>query len=113
MNGLPKDFDASGFVGRTLDVMTVGQYQLTLVFSGNCTINIEGKIAVAASGLVELPTSILLIYPFINKEVTAASATESGTLTLVFENETKLQIFDSNTHLESYHFYFGKELFVV
>jgi hypothetical protein len=114
MYGLPKNFDASSFIGKTLEVLVVGQWQLTLRFSENCTINIEGQIAINSEMPTDLPDSLSTAYPLINQTIQSAFATEDGTLTLAFENGTKLQILDSEKNFESYNISFGgKELFVV
>ena len=114
MYGIPKNFDPGRFAGRTLESLSVGQHVVALVFSANCTINIEGQIAINSGNAVEVPASLLQLYPLINKDVSSALATEKGTLTLAFADGTELHIFDSNRNFESYNFSFdGKELFIV
>jgi Family of unknown function (DUF6188) len=114
MYGLPKNFDAAGFIGRTLEVLVVGQYQLTLRFSESCTINVEGLLAIDSGAPIDLPDSMNAVYPLINQTIESASATEDGTLSLIFGNGTILRILDSETTFESYNFSLGgKELFVV
>ena len=114
MYGLPPNFDVTGFIGKTLEVLVVGQYQLTLRFSENYTINVEGLIALNSEPSVDLPDSLSAIYCLINQTVDSASATEDGTLALAFGNGTTLQILDSEKNFESYNFSLGgKELFVV
>jgi hypothetical protein len=114
MNGLPKNFDATGFIGKTLEVLVIGQYQLTLRLSEDCTINVEGLIAINSEEPIDLPDSMIAIYPLINQIVESASATEDGTLALTFGNGTTLRILDSEANFESYNFSLaGKELVVV
>jgi len=113
MYGLPPNFDATGFIGKTLDLLVVGKWQLTLRFSEDCTINIEGKIAVNSEAPIYLPNSLAAAYQLINQVVDSASGTEDGTLTLHFGNGSTLRVFDSQEKFESYNFNMNGEGLIV
>jgi hypothetical protein len=114
MFGLPENFDANGFIGKTLEIVTFGQYNTSLTFSDGYLVDIEGKISINSGAPVDLPDSLPQLYPLINHTIQRAQASANGTLTLIFENETALHILDSNDHFESYQLTLGsKELIVV
>jgi Family of unknown function (DUF6188) len=114
MNGLPDNFDASPFVSQTLEAVSFGQYQVALRFTNNIVINVESHFSVNDSKSMGLRDVLASLYDLINLSVEAASSLSSGTLRLTFENQTTLDILDSNDRYESYSIALAdKELIVV
>jgi hypothetical protein len=114
MNGLPDNFDASPFISQTLEAVSFGQYQVALLFTNNIVINVEGHFSVNDSKSIGLRDALVSLYDLINLSVEAASSLPNGTLRLTFENQTTLDILDSNDRYESYSIALAdKELIVV
>lgn len=102
MYGLPADFKADFFCGKTLDLVCLTRYQTYLHFSGECLVSIEGEISIGGIRNSKLPNSLSDLYPLIDQEITVAESSVTGTLSLTFEKGKTLLIKDSNENFESY-----------
>ena len=102
MYGLPDDFDYGIFAGRALRVVSYAEYSMYLHFDRDCTISIEGTIAIDDSDPVEVsqhPTSVIFL---IGATVSSARRESLGTMCLQFETDHIIRIFDSFAMYESY-----------
>jgi hypothetical protein len=119
MYGLPVDTDVSAFVGTELTSLSLGKWQVSLVFGHIATscITVEGDYSVglgthvtrfdsSAGGIRELAELLM-------ETVTAAGVEEEGTLRLTFANGTVVQVHDSETAYESYQFTIDGHTWVV
>lgn len=108
MHGLPEDFDAAFFVGRTLELVCFSENQVTLHFDGDLSLTIESsfsyKKASESSGqVVRIPPSESQLMQLIGISVAEVSSSRGGTLVLTFSNEHVFRCFDDSTQFESYH----------
>src|SRR5262245_9846338 len=123
MYRLPKNIDLSFFVGKTLNSVAFAVNVIHLIFDDGVRVNIESTFQyqqkheqdhhllgtmqsvykIQSSGLMQLAGQI----------VVAASGTEDGTLSLIFENGHMLHCFDDLEGYECYNFTDGKQLWVV
>ena len=51
MHGLPKDFDGSMFIGRTVEVISFAAYSIVVSFDNNVSITIESSFEHLLPGL--------------------------------------------------------------
>ncbi len=117
MYGLPEDFDAGIFVGRTVQLVSVSAFQIHLDFDEDIQIGIASDYSVQRSSgsgnTVSPPMVDQTLFSLIEKRVTAAAADDEGTLTLTFENGLKLKVFDPNEDDESYEIMIGDRSIIV
>jgi hypothetical protein len=103
MYGLPDDFKTDFLCGRTLNFVSFVKYQVYLHFSGECTISVEGEIALDKGERQGLPCSVLCLFQLIDQQIVSASSQTDGTLSLVFDNGSTLHIHDSDKRFEAYN----------
>src|SRR5450631_2280119 len=100
MFGLPEDFDASFFVGRTLELICFAIYQVNLHFDNHVGMRVEGPFAYQRQGSkakispIQQPVQVSNLMELLEHSVIAASGEKDGTLTLTFDNGDVLQCFD-------------------
>jgi hypothetical protein len=107
MNGLPATFNASTFIGNVLDAICFSANTINFSFQDDVLITVMGSfihrdtkattpnkqcVPVSSSGLMALT----------GKVVQLAEARQDGTLTLHFENDHTLILFDDSRQYESY-----------
>jgi hypothetical protein len=117
---LPEDTDLSAFVGCELGLVSVGLHQVNLNFDGlrKIGIAIEGEYAVTRPGEVQVRYSAPrdgapVLVSLLGAAVTSADVTADGTTTIQLVDGTAIEIYDSETHYESYQIYIGERLIVV
>jgi hypothetical protein len=125
--GLPPDIDVSFLVDVTLTQVPVGEYQVQLHFteSGPVTpayrppwISVESTASVTAQdgSTTIFDTSPELgrsLVDLLGRTVTAATGKRDGTLTLLWDDGTQVEILDSSDQYESYQFGHEDVYFVV
>lgn len=118
MYGLPSDFDASFFVGVTLEMICFNANQISLQFDKKVVLTIEGRYlhkkgaADQPAQIVSLPVSKSDLMLLLERSVSLASGAEDGTLTLVFDNRHSLTCFD-DAQYESYRIKIGEQEIIV
>jgi hypothetical protein len=120
MYGLDTDTDLSELRGCALTFVGFGEYQLQLAFSGatDCSISVEGAFKVSGpSGrpvtyrdAVAGATALLRL---LGRTVESATVPEGGTVRMTFDDESVVDILDSEAHYESYQLNLGSHLIVV
>jgi hypothetical protein len=117
MYGLPENFDASFFVGQTLEMVSFNANQLYLHFSGKITITVESTFSYQSGNTqpatIRVPVKQSNLMQLLEHTVSKASGDRNGTLTLVFDNDDLLQCFDSSKSYESYQIKYGNRTIVV
>ena len=113
MYGLPKDFDGSFLVGRTLETVCFAQFQVYLHFDANITIGIESAYSYRTDQVVDVPVQESNLMQLLGSTVSAARGDETGTLSLLFSNGDRLQVFDTTKQYESYTISYGDQVIVV
>jgi len=108
MYGLPEDFDPTGFVGRTVEVVSFtantvhidldGDYSLTVTSSFEHGSEQRGEGAVRAS----VPVKFSGLMRLIGSPVVAAEVERPGTLLLRFDDGQTFRCFDDMEDYESY-----------
>lgn len=119
MYGLPTDFDAGCFIGRTLEQICFNQNQVAWHFDSKIAIISEAPFLYrenAASPKTEI--SIPVVTPpflqLIGDSVRGASGNPNGTLRIEFESGPALEFVDASKQYESYRISIGarKEIIV-
>lgn len=107
MHGLPATFDATVFVGSTLDSVTFAVNVIHLAFDSGLSISVNARVCyraeVAQVTLVdELPVRESRLMLLIGKAVSGAACDTNGFLTLELEDGGLIQVTDELSNFESY-----------
>jgi hypothetical protein len=108
MHRLPKDFDASVMAGRTLEQVCFNSNQIALHFDDGLSIVIESAYShvtdptIGGHHILAIPVSTSDLMQLLQCRVSRASGDDQGTLTLLFENDQTLKIYDTSNEYESY-----------
>jgi hypothetical protein len=101
------DADLTFFLGKPLEQVCFGSYQIQLNFSEAVSLSVESRLVLTtaqeevfelgqpysqAGGLLDL----------LGKEVISASAESNGDLSLKFSNQSILKVLNENSRYESY-----------
>ena len=92
MKGLPKTFDTSLFVGRTVDQVSFSVNNVSLYFDADLILTVEGPfehrpaIGDMATAVHQLPVSESKLMQLAGHHVTEARVEGDGGLSLVFED---------------------------
>lgn len=118
MYGLPVDFDAGFFVGRTLEMICITAHQVFLHFDKTIRVAIESEYSLQTEASRRTPPLIPpeldpRLLQLIERKVTMATGDRAGTLTLAFDNGTILMCFDPSDQYESYTITRGKQTIIV
>jgi hypothetical protein len=113
MYGLPKDFDGSFLVGRTLELVCFSQNQMSLHFSDDITITIESAFSYKIDQIVDVPVQQSNLMELLGSSVSVAQGDENGTLSLLFDNGATLKVFDTTKQYESYTISYGGKVIIV
>lgn len=109
MYGLPKDFDASFFVGLEVQQVAFSANTLDVSFESNISVTLESSYEyrtlqqgerVVESGSIPVVESRLM--RLTGQRVASADAFMNGTLTLRFASGDELTFLDDNPNYESY-----------
>jgi hypothetical protein len=114
MYKLPKDFDGTFFIGRTLQNVSYSENTVFFGFDENVSVTATSSLQHEIPGdkesliqKVPLTESKLMKLP--GHCIVKASGDEEGTLTLVFDNEHVLKVFNDDPHYECYSINNGKQ----
>jgi hypothetical protein len=109
MNGLSTDTDLTFLNGRMLTGVRIGGCDFTLSFDDDVSIygtadmghrSADGEL----TALYKMPIpAALMLCGFLYQSVVRSSVEAPGTLVLEFSNRQILEIYDSNSHHESYN----------
>ena len=121
MYGLPKDFDATQLVGRFLEQICYGPYQIQLRFDQRLTISVESAFlycdqAVREPKRIDIPGDPTIqsdLLHLLHRTIVKASGDDNGTLTLEFDNRHVLQCLEKDGPYESYQINIGEQLIIV
>lgn len=114
MYGLPRNFDASVFVGQELSLVSFSTNTVNLVFDDQHSITIESSFTYTTSAnTVEIAQAIPGIFSgvmgLIGKTVIRAEAHANGLLVLSFEGGGMITCRDDSDDYESYHIRIGQK----
>jgi hypothetical protein len=106
MYGLPVDFDASVFVGRTVELVSFAFSQVDLSFDGIVLLSIQSAYlhdhGQESPAITAVPSATSTLMQLVEQVVTDASGDDTGTLTLRFANGHVLQCLDNSPAYECY-----------
>ena len=116
MYGLPPGFDASRFVGRTVEQVSFSENTVHLAFDEDVGITISssfshstGRGVFRSARVMSVPVSDSRLMQLAGASVESAESTDEGTLTLRFTNGHVFECYDDSPMYESYHLTFGDE----
>jgi hypothetical protein len=119
MYGLSNDTDVSGFVGQELQVIYLGRWQVSLIFTtlADCSVTIEGDYSIAIGGRGSTrfgsPASgACHLGELVTKSIVTADVADNA-LRLTFDDESVVEVHDSKAAYESYQFTIGGDEFIV
>ena len=119
MYGLPSGFDASRFVGRSLEQISFSANTIHLSFDEAVCITIESSFAhstrehVSHAERMSVPVSESRLMQLLGESIEFAEGAADGTLILRFTNGQALACFDDTPMYEAYRIRFGDEEIVV
>lgn len=113
MYGLPKDFDGSFLVGRSLEMVCFAQYQIYLHFDENILITVASAFSYKDDFVVAVPVRESALMELVGSSVLAATGDEDGTLSLLFNNGQTLKVLDTSKHYESYTIAHGSNEIII
>ena len=116
MYGLPHGFDASVFVGRTLEHVTFTTNTVHFGFDGNVAITLFSSFQHGWLGTVseeKVPVQSSGVMSMLGQVVRLAEGRPDGTLKLQFEGGEALICRDDSGHYESYQLQLGDREIVV
>jgi hypothetical protein len=119
MYKLPKDFDGSFLVGRTLEMVCFGANQVFLHLGDGTMITIESSFQHTRgpddrdAKKSEMPIAVSDLMQLVGRSVVQAMGDKNGTLTLFFDNEHALKCFDDSSQYESYQIKHGGKIVIV
>jgi hypothetical protein len=120
MNGLSPETDVNALKGCTLTFVGFGQHQVQLAFYGDlhCAISIEGNYVVTPAGrdsstFSEAVAGAAALLPLLGHDVTYASVPTDGTVQVIFDDGSVVDVLDSEADYESYQVHLGDRLLVV
>jgi len=113
MYGLPKGFDGSVLVGRTLEMVCFNENQVYLHFDGRTTITIESAFSYKNEQIVHVPVAESHLMELLGLSVSAAKGDDKGTLSLFFDNGQTVRVYDTTKQYESYTISYGGKVIIV
>jgi hypothetical protein len=113
MFGLPRDFDGTFLVGRTLDLVCFAQFQMYLHFGKDVIITVESAYSFQNDNLVVVPVKQSDLMGLIGATVSQVTGSSDGTLTLRFGDGRLLRIYDTSQEYESYSISYGDKVIVI
>src|SRR5688572_5085924 len=99
MYGLPPDFDASPFVGCTLECVSFSENTIHFSFDRNVSVTVTSAFdhiqnTYANGEPLSVPVQESQLMQLTGHSVQMAEGSEDGTLTLVFTNGQQLIVYD-------------------
>ena len=113
MYGLPKDFDGSFLVGRTLEMVCFSQNQVYLHFDEDIIITIESAFSCNTEQVVDVPVQDSNLMRLVGSAVSVVQGDTNGTLSLLFDNGQTVKVYDTTKQYESYTISYGGKTIIV
>jgi hypothetical protein len=106
--GLPEDFDASGFQGRSVELVSFSANTIHIAFDGSYSVTIESTFEHSSGqqgdrpmhSVVPVKESRLML--LVGRSVVTATIERPGTLVLRFDDGQTLWCLDDSQEYESY-----------
>ena len=118
MYGLPKDFDVSVFIGKTLDLVCFSVNTVNLIFEKNVSIIIMSSFiyqhnCTENTNIQKIPVSSSDLMCLVGQVIEHAEGHENGALVLHLDNGQILTILDEFQQYESYMINIGDKEIIV
>lgn len=117
MYQLPTDFDPGFLVGLSLEQVCFNENQVSFHFARDISITVESALSHVKEHepviVVQLPLFESDLMLLLGHVVERASASEDGTLTLSFDNQHVLSVYDTSDQYESYRICRGAQVVIV
>ncbi len=117
MYGLPKNFDASFFIDKRLEMICFNANQLYLHFNDGIVVTIESDFWYQPSSskgeLVSVPVLQSDMMKLLEHQVSKAVADNNGTLVITFDNGCVLKCLDNSSNYECYQIKIGNRVIIV
>jgi hypothetical protein len=108
MYGLPKDFDAAFLLNRKLEIVSFAEYTVYFGFADNVSVTVTSSFQHQigrrdqSAPIQQIPLAESKLMQLIGHTVLHANGDSNGTLTITFDNDHTLRIFDDQPNYESY-----------
>lgn len=117
MYGVPEKLDLASFAGIRLDAITFAQYTIYLSFDSSISITVESSYAYNYSEIKDVnqgnPVEHSELLDLIGRSVEFATRNGRRSLSLHFEGDRTLEMFDDSCQYESFIIVIGDTKFVV
>ena len=119
MYGLPEDFNPTGFIGRTVEIVSFTANTLHLGFDGGYSLTVESSFEHGHEGhgaqtlRFGVPVTDSGLMSLVGRSVVAAKAEKPGTLYLRFADGQAFRCFDDSEEYESYRVNCGRTEIIV
>lgn len=107
MNGLPDDFDAGIFVGKTIERICIREVSAEVTFDDQTAITAFGQVTlngvtiwVDRTGPDRRPSDL---FPFLGQTIRSARVEDQSTLALTFDGSAVLRFVEDTDMYECYH----------
>lgn len=105
MYGIDTKLDWSFFVGKPLEQVAVGLYDIRLGFFGEVSVSITGSFQYNANAPVSaqngLPDGAVPLLKLLGHSVSSVSVVDARSLLLTFDDDQTLRLIDDNEAYES------------
>jgi hypothetical protein len=120
MYGLPTNFDASFFIGRTVQSVSYSVNTITVIFDKQIVLTIESSYEYESLQSPDTPKEVGTVPVFESRlmeiaglTVVGANGEHNGTLSIEFSGNRFLRCFDDSKQFESYRIMVGPREIVV
>lgn len=119
MYGLPKDFDGSDWVEKTLELVCFAEYQVYFHFSGDLRITVESCFSYQKSNMnaapepIDVPVAESNLMQLLGHKIKEVKDEGEGTLRIEFDNGEILRCYDPPGLYESYNIMHAGKLIIV
>ncbi len=117
MHGLDADLDLRFLIGRVLQQVCIGKYQIQFRFDAQVSLSIESEFAIedfrGREVFTTVPGSAAAVCNLLGASITSETHDPSGQLNLHFSDGGTLELTDPTDEYESYQISYGPTLIVV
>jgi hypothetical protein len=117
MYGLPADIDLTSFTGVRLQQVCIGANEAILNFENSISLNMSSDFRLESAEYDALYRDHVkgscALAALVDGVVTGVSYTSGGTLTIRFDADRVLEVYDSSHEYESYQLHLGTTTYVV
>lgn len=118
MYGLPENESFRFFVGRRLDSVRFGRYQVTFQFDGSVSLSVEGGLGIRVPEADEIVVddardAAAVLLAALDTSVVDVQVHDSRSFSMLFEHGLSLRLIDDQEQFESFNMSHDGKLIVV